>query len=281
MKRRNFRRWIGAVYLLLICSVLGLVLYNYTELYGTVSVIEKREDTLRQKSYSIPVRVALQSRKLGSYTVLEEASIQKIWQSVHAITGAAGAAPAALYEAEEPRLSGTIYYLNGVQETFQIGRHFQWNQQVYYDADKRPLVHSLENDLLQLLYSRERVAELLLTAPQVRLYRDFGVPGYALSPTERQRLQQAVQAAESIQGQQRQVTLLTQANNPSVHVRIELTPAVRPEEMAAEDIINLDPYENGCIAVQYLGDANGRQIYFKADIMKALPMEPAAEEDPV
>ena len=281
MKGHDYYFWIATIYVFMFCSVLSFVLYNYTELYGTVTVIEKQENILRQKSYSIPVRIELESQKLGTYTVLEEASIQRIWQSVHEIAGNSDMMPEVTDETDVPRLKGTIVYLNGTQETFQIGREFRFNRQVCDDVHQQPMMHSLENELLAQLYSRERVAQLIQSAPNVRLYRDFGVAGYALNAAERARLQQAMLAAESIQGQQRQVTLLTQANNPSVHVRIELTPAARPEEMAAEDIINLDLYENGCLAVQYLGDANGRQIYFKSDIMKALPVESAAKEESV
>ena len=130
MKGHDYYFWIATIYVFMFCSVLSFVLYNYTELYGTVTVIEKQENILRQKSYSIPVRIELESQKLGTYTVLEEASIQRIWQSVHEIAGNSDMMPEVTDETDVPRLKGTIVYLNGTQETFQIGREFRFNRQV-------------------------------------------------------------------------------------------------------------------------------------------------------
>ena len=272
MKRHNFLLWAGAVYLILIGIVIGIILHNQAQLYGSVNVIETQADSLRQKSFSIPIRIEIASSRLGNCTIYDETAIQKIWQAVEDIRNSpAGEVSNAPTQADEVRLSGRIYYLDGGQDIFQFSQEFRINQHAYTDDYARPLIHSLENDLLQRLYSRERIATLILTVPQVRLYEDSGQAAYALDTQQRQELSHAVKGAERIQGQ-RQVSLLTQENNPEVHIRLELTTVRRPEEVQAADLINLDLYENGCLAVQYMGDANARQIYYNADLMGFLSL---------
>lgn len=271
MKTHDFRFWILTIYAVLLCSGLGAIFYSNAHLYGSAVIIEKKEDTLRQTSLSIPMRIDIQSKKLGCYTVSDEASIQKIWQAMRDIT--AGSVPAIMADTgdDNVRLSGTIYYLNSSQETFLLGRYFQLNDQLYQDVYKRPLINSLESDLLQQLYSCNRIAELLLTAPAVRLYGPAGSAGHSLAAAERVELRKALLAANDLQGQQNQIQLITQQDRPAAHIHIELEPVPIPDKMPAADLINIDLYENGCFAVQYLGDSNGRHIYFTKNILQYLP----------
>jgi len=271
MKIHDFRFWILTIYAVLFCSGLGAIFYSNAHLYGSAVIIEKKEDTLRQTSLSIPMRIDIQSKKLGNYTVSDEASIQKIWQAMRDIT--AGSVPAIMADAGDDavRLSGTIYYLNSSQETFLLGRYFQLNDQLYRDFYKQPLINSLESDLLQQLYSCNRIAELLLTAPTVRLYGPAGSTGYLLAFAEREELRKALLAATDLQGQQNQIQLITQQDRPAAHIHIELESVPISDRMPAADLINIDLYENGCFAVQYLGDSNGRHIYFTKNILQYLP----------
>jgi len=271
MKNHDFRFWILTIYAVMLCSGLGAIFYSNAHLYGSAVIIEKKEDTLRQTSLSIPMRIDIQSEKLGYYTVSDEASIQKIWQGMRAIT--AGSVPTVMADAgaDDVRLSGTIYYLNSTQKTFRIGRYFQLNDQLYSDFYKQPLINSLKSDLLQQLYSCDRIAGILLTAPAVRLYGLAGSPGYLLNAAERDNLCKALLAATDLQGQRNQLQLITQQDRPAAHIHIELQKALSPDEMPAANLINIDFYENGCFALQYLGDSNGRHIYFTKNILQYLP----------
>lgn len=272
MKIHDFRFGILAIYGLLLCSSLGAIVYSNAHLYDSVVIIEKKEDTLRQANLSIPMRIDIQSETLGHYTISDEASIQKIWQTMRDIT--ANPIPDMIKNAgrDNIRLSGTISYLNGSQDTFLLGRYLQLNGQIYSDFYKQPLINSLESDLLQQLYSCERIAALLPTAPTVQLYSGAaGSGGHALALAERKKLGMALLAATDLQGQKNQFQLTTQQNLPAAHIRIELQTASRPDEMPAANLINIDLYENDCFAVQYLGDSNGRHLYFTKNLLQYLP----------
>jgi hypothetical protein len=272
MKIHDFRFEILAIYGLLLCGSVGAIVYSNVHLYDSVVIIEKKDDTLRQANLSIPMRIDIQSENLGHYTISDEASIQKIWQNMHDIT--ADSAPDAISNTTQDhiRLSCTISYLNGSQDTFLLGRYLQLNGQVYSDFYKQPLINSLESDLLQQLYSCSRIAALLPTAPVVQIYTGTaGNPGRALAAAERKELSKALLAATDLQGQKKQFQLATQQNRPVAHIRIELQAVSSPDEIPAANLINIDLYESGCFAVQYLGDSNGRHLYFTKDLLQYLP----------
>jgi len=250
--------------MLVVCTI---ILYNnYHHLYDQVTIVEDQEAVARRSQLSIPIKIEIYNEKWGSYVFENEEAIQKIWKAMNEITmGPTDTEPSYPLK-EDVKISGHINYINGSSDFFEIGSWLVLNDQTYDDNYKMPLIDNLKNELLSYLYSQQRIADIMETAVSVTLRAGGVRQEIALSDNDRQKLKRILLDSIKIETNREVINLLKNKGNALGHIRIYLQDAASISRQKAADLVNIDVYEDAFFVVQYMGDENGRHMYFRGPL---------------
>ena len=154
-------------------------------------------------------------------------------------------------------MTGRIVYLNGKAQDFALGSQLWLSGRAYGDASGD--VQSLLRVILAGLVTPQHLAGLLPEAAEVRWLS--GEERHMLTAEERRQLAEALREARSLGESDAHLQLEVRRMTPSAHIRIYLHAPESPGVHRPDDVLNLDLYENGCLALQYLGDTSGRSLW--------------------
>lgn len=259
------RKWIWRVlflYALLLLGCVAMIFWN-ARAYHQVTVIESREEAERRADISLPVRIEFQDAYLGQGVIDQEERLQRIDELRQKLLrrGAARTLPAVQ---DDSRMTGRIVYLNGKTQEFALGSHL-WLAGAAY-GDENGDVQNLQRVILAGLITPQHLAELLPDAAEVRWLS--GGESRVLTAGERRHLATALQEARPLGESDVHLQLEVRQMTPSAHIRIHLHEPEQPGVHLSDDVLNLDLYENGCLALQYLGDTSGRSLWTAADVCR-------------
>ena len=269
MKNNSIRWLLLSIYGLLLLTCAGILYYNYHHLYNQVTVLEDREEIIRQSQLSIPVRITVSNDIWGSHVFENEEVLQKIWKAIHDIISGPGETAPSYPLKDDVKIQGRIEYLSGAVDEFEISSRFILNGQVYDDNYKMPLIDNLKNDLLWYLYSQQQIASLVEQASEVKVYTKQLPSGRALLPTERKLLEEQIGKARKLESNREITALLKKKGEASAHLRIYLQ-AEPSGKIRAAQMINIDTYPDDFFVIQYMGDENGRHLYFQGNLQAVL-----------
>lgn len=266
MKKGPIKTVLISLYSLMLVVCVIILYNNYHHLYDQVTVVEDQPAVARRSQLSIPIKIEIHNEKWGSYVFENEEGIQKIWKAINEITlGPADMAPSYPLK-EDVKISGQIHYINGGSDFFEIGSRLILNDQTYDDNYKMPLIDNLKNELLSYLYSQQRLADIMETAVSVKIRMGTGRQELVLLDDSRQNLKRILLTAVKVENNRDVINLLKNKGDALGHIRIYLHNTTSAERLKAADLVNIDVYEAGFFVVQYMGDENGRHMYFRGPL---------------
>lgn len=263
MKKKTLIWRVLFLYGILFSGCVAILAWN-VHTHQDVTVIESREEAQRRADISIPVRIEFRDEYLGSGVIEQEESLQRFDELRQKLLRRTASHDLAA-ERQMSRMTGHIVYLNGKIQEFELGRHLWLDGTAY--GDETGDVQNLIRVMLTSLTTPQHVASLLASASDVRLLDDRGER--SVSENERQQLAEELRQTEPLSADEVQRELEVRQMKPSAHLRIDLHAPLQPGAYQTNDVINLDLYENGCLALQYLGDANGRSLWSAESVCRA------------
>ena len=266
MKKINFKYKIIGIYatLLVICFV--LISINYMSIYDKVTIIKDRDEAVKKINMSIPIKIEIYNERWGEYYFEDENSIQKIWNLINEITKDSSTEENSLDEIDDMGISGTIYYLNGKKDTFQIGNKLTINNCTYYDSYRMPITSNLKNELFMYFYSSSNLGKII-TSNNSMIFTNADNKLKVLDQSDKERVKDIIDNSVRIENNKEIISRITAGEKASYHIKIYI--GSEQDSLIAvksSDVINIDVYDNDFFIAQYMGDENGRHIYFKGKL---------------
>lgn len=261
MKRKLIWR-VLLLYALLFLGCAAMIFWN-ARAYHQVTVIESREEAERRADISLPVRIEFQDMYLGQGRIDEEERLQRIDELRQKLLRR-GEVQGASVAQDDSRMTGRIVYLNGKTQEFALGSRLRLSGVAYGDANGD--VQNLQRVILAGLITPQHLAALLPEAAEVRWLS--GEKSRVLTAEECRQLAEALREARPLGESDVHLQLEVRQMTPSAHIRIYLHEPDRPGVHLPDDVLNLDLYENGCLALQYLGDTSGRSLWTAAEVCR-------------
>lgn len=258
--RRTLIWRVLCLYGLLLLGCVGMISWN-ARAGREVSVIESREEAQRRADVSLPVRIEFQDAYLGQGAIDEEEGLQRVDELRRKFLSR-GAADGIPDVGNEIRMTGHIVYLNGRTQEFALGSRF-WLGGIPYGSGNGD-VQNIMRTILAGLVTPQHLSVILPHAAEVRWLSGGGTR--VLAPDECRRLAAALLQAEPLVKCDKQLQFEVRQMRPSAHLRILLHAPERPGVHLTDDVLNLDIYENGCLALQYLGDTSGRSLWSASEV---------------
>lgn len=261
------RKWIWRVLFLYGLILLGcmVIIFWNTRAYHQVTVIESREESARRADISLPIRIEFQDAYLGQGVIDQEERLQRIDELSQKLLREGTSKRIPADEQNVPRMIGHIVYLNGKTQDFALGNQLWLSGMEYDDANGN--VQNMLHVVLEGLVTPQHLVALLPEAAEVHWFSSRD-DNRILTSEERRQLSAALQEARPLGKDDAHLQLEVRQMVPSAHIRIYLHKSVKPNVHLRDDILNIDIYENGCLALQYLGDTSGRSLWAAAKVCR-------------
>lgn len=266
MKKTNLRVKIIGIYaaMLLVCVI--IINLNYSLLYDKVTIINDKDEVAKKINMSIPIKIEISNERWGGYVFEDENSIQKIWNSVNEITKDASIDENDDAEVSDIKISGNIYYLNGMKDNFEISNKLSLNNNTYNDKYKIPLINSLKNKLLGYLYSTSNIVKIINSNNKITII-DSDKEIKELNKSHKESIKNIINNSIKLENNKEIISLLKSKKDALFHIKIYLdNDANTLLKVKCSNLINIDVYDNDFFVVQYMGDENGRHIYFRGKL---------------
>lgn len=266
MKKINLRVKIIGIYavMLLICII--IINMNYSLLYNKVTILNDKDEVVNKINMSIPVKIQISNERWGEYIFEDENSIQKIWNSINEITKDSSIDENDDSEIKDIKINGNIYYLNGMKDSFEISNKLSLNNNTYNDKYKIPLINSLKNKLLGYLYSTSNIVKIINSNNKITII-DSNKNIKELNKSHKENIKNIINDSIKLENNKDIISLLKNKKEALFHIRINLENyPVTPSKIKCSNLVNIDVYDNDFFVVQYMGDENGRHIYFRGKL---------------
>nr|WP_207713880.1 DUF3919 family protein [Clostridium saccharobutylicum] len=253
--------------MLLICVI--IINLNYSFLYDKVTIINDKDEVVKKINMSIPVKIEISNERWGEYVFEDENSIQKIWNSINEITRDSSIEENSDAEVSDIEIDGNIYYLNGMKDTFEISNKLSLNNNVYNDSYKIPLINSLKNKLLGYLYSTSNIVKIMNYNNKMTIINSNSQIK-ELNKSDKESIKNIISNSIKIENNKEIISLLKDKKEALSHIKIYLDNDTGTlSKVKCCNVVNIDVYDNDFFVVQYMGDENGRHIYFRGKLNDA------------
>lgn len=266
MKKINLRVKIIGIYAVMLIICVTIINLNYNLLYDRVTILNDKDEVVKKINMSIPVKIQISNERWGEYIFEDENSIQKIWNSINEITKGSYIDENDDSEINGIKINGNIYYLNGMKDSFQISNELVLNNNIYNDKYKIPLINSLKNKLLGYLYSTSNIVKIINSNNKISII-DSNKNIKELNKSHKENIKNIINSSIKLENNKDIISLLKNKKEALFHIRIHLENyPITPSKVKCSNLVNIDVYDNDFFVVQYMGDENGRHIYFRGKL---------------
>ncbi len=265
MKKVRIRYKIIGVYsiILLLCTI--IVNLNYGILYNKVTIIQDKEEVIKKINMSIPVKIEITNEKLGNYILEDENSIKNIWNLINEITTDSSGQENYVARGTEIKVKGSIYYLNGMKDEFEISDVLRLNGHTYYNSYKLPMISSLRNNLLGYLYSPYNIGQFINSRNRV-IVVSSDKHSKNLGNADKETIKNIINKSVKVNSDKEIMTLTAEKEEAVAHVKVYIDEEDNNLLKAKSyNVVNIDVYDDFFV-VQYMGDENGRHVYMKGNL---------------
>lgn len=258
---------IGAyISILLFCAIIANL--NYSVLYNKVTIIQDKEEVIKKINMSIPVKIQITNEKLGNYTLEDEESIKTIWNSINEITADSSEQENYVNRLTEIKIKGSVYYLNGMKDDFEISDVLRLNNHIYYDSYKLPMISSLRNNLLGYLYCPYNIGQFMSSRNRVILISS-NKNSKNLGNDDKENIKNIISKSIKVKSDKEIMALTANKEEVLAHIKVYIDEEDNNTLKAKSyNVVNIDVYDDFFV-VQYMGDENGRHIYMKGNLKDA------------
>ncbi|WP_455793464.1 DUF3919 family protein [Clostridium butyricum] len=266
MKKINLRVKISGIYIVMLLICIIMINLNYSFLYNKVIIINDKDEVVKKINMSIPIKVEISNERWGEYFFEDETSIQQIWNSINEITKDSSVDDNYDSEVSDIKINGTIYYLNGTKDNFEISNKLSLNNNTYNDKYKIPLINSLKNKLLGYLYSTSNIVKIINSNNEIIII-DRNKNIKELDKSHKENIENTINDSLKLENNKEIINLLKSKTEALYHIKIYLdNDKDNLSKVKCSNLVNIDVYENDFFVVQYMGDENGRHIYFRGKL---------------
>lgn len=259
MRKFNPEMKLIGIYLSMLAIIFIMFRLNAGFSFGKVIRIDDREEALKKINMSIPVKIEIFNMRWGRQVITEENTINQIWDDMNIVTRTV--APEKNKYPDAPAVTGTIFYLNGKQESFAVGQQLFLAGKLYSSTYQAPLIRSLKNNLLGFLYTAPNIAKTINTCTAAKI-SSGEAKTVLLRKNQRLSLATIVQKAERVEKQADIVHLLMQKGQPLYRLYLYFTPPLPNGGRLSDSVAVLDIYQNFFV-LQYMGDNSGDHTFFR------------------
>ncbi|SDP12948.1 DUF3919 family protein [Clostridium gasigenes] len=266
MKRINSKFKIAGIYMVILLLCIIITNLNYSDLYNKVTIIQDKEEVLKKINMSIPVKIEMSNERWGDYVFEDENSIKNIWDSINEITNDSIGEENHINKNNEVQIKGTVYYLNGMKDNFEISNILILNNYTYYDSYKLPMINSLRNNLLGYLYSPYNIGKFMNYRNRVTIVNSNNQIKKIVND-DKESIKNIIDKSVKLENDEEIIALTTDKKEALAHIKIYID-----EEddnllkVKSYNMVNIDVYDNDFFVVQYMGDENGRHIYMRGNL---------------
>ena len=266
MKRINSKFKIAGIYMVILLLCIIITNLNYSDLYNKVTIIQDKEEVLKKINMSIPVKIEMSNERWGDYVFEDENSIKNIWDSINEITNDSIGEENHINKNNEVQIKGTVYYLNGMKDNFEISNILILNNYTYYDSYKLPMINSLRNNLLGYLYSPYNIGKFMNSRNRVTIVNSDNQIK-KIGNDDKESIKNIIDKSVKLENDEEIIALTTDKKEALAHIKIYID-----EEddnllkVKSYNMVNIDVYDNDFFVVQYMGDENGRHIYMRGNL---------------
>ena len=266
MKRINSKFKIAGIYMVILLLCIIITNLNYSDLYNKVTIIQDKEEVLKKINMSIPVKIEMSNERWGDYVFEDENSIKNIWDSINEITNDSIGEENHVNKNNEVQIKGTVYYLNGMKDNFEISNILILNNYTYYDSYKLPMINSLRNNLLGYLYSPYNIGKFMNSRNRVTIVNSDNQIKKIVND-DKEGIKNIIDKSVKLENDEEIIALTTDKKEALAHIKIYID-----EEddnllkVKSYNMVNIDVYDNDFFVVQYMGDENGRHIYMRGNL---------------
>lgn len=265
MKRVNIKYKIIGAYITILFFCVVIARLNYSVLYNKVTVIQDKEEVIKKINMSIPVKIEIVNEKLGNYVLEDEESIKTIWNSINEITTDSSNEENYINRPAEVKIKGSVYYLNGMKDDFEISDVLKLNNHIYYDSYKLPVISSLRNNLLGYLYNPYNISQFMNSRNRVIVVNSNKV-SKNLGNADKESIKDIINKSEKVKSDKEIMGLTTNKEEALTHIKVYIDEENNDFLKAkSHNVVNIDVYDNFFV-VQYMGDENGRHVYMKGNL---------------
>ncbi|MFD3158661.1 DUF3919 family protein [Haloimpatiens sp. FM7330] len=266
MKRINTKMKIILVYIVVILTAIIITWVNQNKLFDKVIIIDDKKEVIKKANMSIPIKIKFYNRKWGNCILEDQNSINNVWSYIQQITKDASNKGRHKASYDSPvSINGTVYYLNGMKDEFEVSDVLKINDHIYGDRYNFPMINNLRSHLLNYLYSPNNLSNFINNRNKVILVKNENVKR-KLGNFDKERIKQIISKAEKIEDDKSILKLTRSQNNLSAYIKVYMDMENDNYiKVKSYNVINIDVYD-GFFVVQYLGDENGRHIYMKGDL---------------
>lgn len=267
MKRINIKFKVIGIYLFIILLCIIGTSINYNNLYNKVTIIDDKETTMKKINMSIPVKIEFYNDKLGSYTLQDDNSIKNIWSSINEITSDYTSKNNYISkDTSSVNIKGSVYYLNGTKDDFEISNVFKLNNYVYYDNYKLPIISNLKSSLLNYLYSPFNLGKFISDRSKV-IFIDSNNNKIKLGNSDKEYIKNIVEKSTKIEDDRQVMALTGENQNIVAHIKVYVDQEDNDLlKVKSYNVMTIDVYDKNFFVAQYMGDENGRHIYMKGNL---------------
>lgn len=258
---RRIKEGILLIYALMIMFCCALVYINNHEFYNKVKVVDDRQEIEQRTETSIPVKIEISNDKLGAYIMNEEVSMKDTLDSIKEITYAKNHSEAYEYDENQVSIKGTIYYLNGNKEEFLLSNRLKINNKEY--IYNRSAINTLRNTLINHLYNPTNLAGMITRSKVIEVFDTNRKT--TLNEEQKSMLKDELAKSNNVVDNNKLISLKS-GSPPLYHINVYFNEKTNGKANSF-DVAIIDVF-NDYYVFQYLGDENGRQIYFTSSLNK-------------
>ena len=221
MKKINLRVKISGIYIVMLLICIIIINLNYSFLYNKVIIINDKDEVVKKINMSIPIKVEISNERWGEYFFEDETSIQQIWNSINEITKDSSVDDNYDSEVSDIKINGTIYYLNGTKDNFEISNKLSLNNNTYNDKYKIPLINSLKNKLLGYLYSTSNIVKIINSNNEIIII-DRNKNIKELDKSHKENIENTINDSLKLENNKEIINLLKSKTEALYHIKIYL-----------------------------------------------------------
>ncbi|GAA0740204.1 DUF3919 family protein [Clostridium oceanicum] len=266
MKKTNGKIKVIFIYFSIIIFCIIVTNLNYSKLYNKVTIINDKDEVVKKINMSIPVKIKISNNIWGSYILEDNNSIKQIWNLMNKITNDSLKEKNQVNKITEGSINGTIYYLNGMKDDFEIKDSLKLNKYIYNDSYKVPIINTLKNTLFGYLYTPKNIGNFINARNKVTISNN-DKEALKLGNVDKETIKNIIYKSYKIENDKEIVDLTTKSENPTAHIKVYIDQENDDFlKSKSYNVVNIDVYDHNFFVVQYMGDENGRHIYIRGNL---------------
>lgn len=254
---KNFKN-IFMLYITFIVVILFILFYSSKALYNHLTVIYSSNSNKKVFSTKVPTKINIHNKYLGTTTSTDNLLMNDVVQYFNNITSSKMPKDTDVKDTNVITISGEIFYSNGTSEKYKINNCLTIENKKFYDDSY--LINTLRNTLFNNLYTYTNILNIL-KSPKAKIIYEKGNSSYVLNKAVKTNLLNHLNKFSTMKDNKD--FLNTDLNEkPKGILKTFIDGA---DNNNSNNTIYIAIYKN-YLAIQYLGDENGKNIYVKGEL---------------